>query len=79
MKPGDIIEFRWKWKVGNAALFNDDERLWSTTMMLWTTAGSHHVHMLVSIDDECFSWLNKDGMFHACLNDSLWHIVKVVD
>jgi len=67
MKPGDMIE--WTYKT-SGALVHKDEILWSNADGHYVPIGGEMVHLLVSIDDETYSWLNEKGLFHARVDDS---------
>ena len=67
MKSGDMIEWVSKF---SGELVHKRERLWSTVEGRYVPIGSEMVHLLVSIDDETFSWLNEKGLFHARVDDT---------
>ena len=68
MKPGDIIEWAYKYSED---LVDEDENLWSEVEGRFVTIGGEMVHILVSINDKTYSWLNAKGLFHARVEDSL--------
>ena len=68
MKPGDLIE--WTYSQTGDLVFQY-ETFWSTPMNCWVSIGSRLVHILVSINDEHITWLNKEGIFYAQVDDSV--------
>ena len=64
--PGDIVE--WAYKRDGSIVIEHD-MLWSTPMNRWVPIGSGLVHTLVSIDGEQIMWLNREGCFHARVDD----------
>ena len=66
MQPGDQIE--WAYKRDGSIVIEHD-MLWSTPMNRWVPIGSGLVHTLVSIDGEQIMWLNREGCFHARVDD----------
>ena len=67
MRPGDLIEWTY---THNNQLVVKREMLWSTPMNRWVPIGSGLVHTIVSIDKKRIAWLNEEGCFHACVNDT---------
>ena len=66
MKPGDMIE--WTYKISRH-LVPEGDTLWSTVEERYVPIGGEMVHLLVSIDDETYSWINEKGLFHARVDD----------
>ena len=67
MKPGDRI--KWTYEQ-DGSVVTENETLWSMPMKRWVPIGSALIHTLVSIDDEQISWMNKEGCFHARVDDT---------
>lgn len=59
----------WTYKVSKT-LVGKNEQLWSAVEERYVPVGSGMIHLLVSINDETYSWLNKRGLFHARVGDS---------
>ena len=66
MRPGDMIE--WTYEV-SGELVHKGETLWSNAEGCYAPIGSEIVHLLVSVDDATYSWLNEKGLFHAYVDD----------
>lgn len=69
MKPGDMIE--WTYKT-SGVLVHKDETFWSSAERRYVPIGGEMVHLLVSVNDETYSWINEKGLFHARVDDSAW-------
>ena len=69
MKPGDMIE--WTYKT-SGVLVHKDETFWSSAERRYVPIGGEMVHLLVSVNDETYSWINEKGLFHARVDDSGW-------
>ena len=67
MKSGDMIEWMYKF---SGELVHKDETLWSSVMERFVPVGSEMVHFLVSVNDETYSWINENGLFHARVDDA---------
>jgi len=67
MKPGDLIE--WTYETGEVVHRN--ESLWSTIQDRWVPISSTMCHLLVSIDEKTYSWLNDQGLFHVRVEDTV--------
>lgn len=65
MKPGDLIE----WVYKNGKVVDKDEELWSSPEDRWVPIGGTKYHLVVSVDENKYSWLNDDGLFHAYVED----------
>jgi hypothetical protein len=68
MKPGDMIE--WTYKT-SGVLVHKDETFWSSAERRYVPIGGEMVHLLVSVNDETYSWINEKGLFHARVDDSV--------
>ena len=68
MKPGDMIE--WTYKT-SGELVHKDETFWSSVERRYVPIGGEMVHLLVSVNDETYSWINEKGLFHAHVDDSV--------
>ena len=68
MKPGDTIEWTYKF---SGMLVHKDEILWSNADGRYVPIGGEMVHLLVSVNDETYSWINEKGLFHARVDDSV--------
>jgi hypothetical protein len=66
IKPGDIIEWMYK-KTGKLVV--EDETSWSTLTESWCLIGSNLIHTCIACDGETITWLNSNGLFHACVDD----------
>ena len=66
MKSGDMIEWTYK---HSGELVREDETLWSSMMERFVPIGGEAVHFLVFVNDETYSWLNENGLFHARVDD----------
>ena len=67
MKPGDMIE--WTYKT-SGVLVHKDETFWSSAERRYVPIGGEMVHLLVSVNDETYSWINEKGLFHARVDDT---------
>ena len=66
MKPGDLIEWTF---CDNGKVVGKSGGLWSTIENRWVPIGGTMCHLLVSIDEKTYSWLNDKGLFHAHVDD----------
>ena len=64
--PGDVIE--WVYKFDGVAVLSNEE-LWSSTMECWVPIGG--TALLISVDDETYSWLGPEGFLRARADDTL--------
>jgi len=62
IKPGDVIE--WIYTCDNELVVKD-ETLYSSIERNYVPIGSNLFHVCISIDDETYSWLNKNGLFRT--------------
>jgi hypothetical protein len=69
MKPGDLIEWVYK---RNSKPVHESEQIWSMSMKNWIPI-SVRPAVLISITDEFYVWLNPNGLFHACRDDTGVH------
>lgn len=67
MKPGDMIE--WVYKYSGQPV-HKGEQLLSSIENCRVPCGGGMVHLLVSIDEKTYSWLNENGLFHARVDDT---------
>ena len=80
IKPGDLIE--WTYET-TGHLVSTGEMLWSAPLERWVPIGSNLIHLLISIDDDHLMWLNREGLFHARVDDTTagggnWRGLRVV-
>ncbi len=64
MKPGDLIEWYYKY---NNQIVAKNECIWSSIMKKYVPVGE--ISLLCHIDKDTYSWLNSKGLFHACVDD----------
>ena len=67
MKPGDLIE--WVHNGEGPRSVRRAELLWSTVEGRYVHIGSEMIHLLVSINDKMYVWLNEKGTFRAHVSD----------
>jgi hypothetical protein len=66
MKPGDLIE--WYYKYNKKSVVTN-EQLWFSLMKCWVPIGI--VSTLLHQDSKTYSWINSKGCFHARVDDGL--------
>lgn len=67
MKPGDLIEWKYDSKIKTTPYL--DEELYSSVERRFIPVSRDIVHLLVSVDDETYCWINSAGVFKARLDD----------